>query len=246
MILLLAFLLQDVPPPPSGRPLPRDAVEILDPIAPAVGRYDDCLMDTFQARHPAGIANADAHRRAMDEAIAKCADVRRSAVAEAERKLAEAPDYKDPVRRELAIRHAFEGTERMRREFVAMSEAGVLPGQDRPPVPSVVVPEGAMPAVMDYMRCLTAGMNAAARERIADREQRRARAAGVDRDCRAHALGAVPEIFDGRVRRRNEAVMAALNAAMDGIGGSVVTSFVDPESTIRRDPPATAAKPRGE
>jgi hypothetical protein len=231
-MIFLAFLLAaQVPPPPSGIALPPGAVEVLDPIAPALGRYEDCVTDAFHAKHPFGIEDPEVHRREMDKAIASCADVRRSAVAEADRELAKAPDYRDPVKRDLAIRHAFEGTEAMHRDFATLRASGVLPGQDRPPEAAVNVPGGSMPVIMNYTDCLTTAINHLLRQKQPDREARQAAATTVERDCRQRALELMPTLADGRIQR-SDAARAMLNQAMDALGGPTVKAYVDPESLI--------------
>lgn len=223
-----------VPPPPSGKPLPPGAVEILDPIANAVARYDRCITDGFRKKHPVGIDDANLHRREMAKAIAACAEVRRSAVAEAERELAKASDYSDPTKRDLAIRHAFEGTEEMRREFRAHVVAGVYDVPKLSPAPTVVVPVGTMPAVMQYVACMTAGMNVALRERIAARQAREARASEIDSTCRAEAMKALPRITSGRIIKLDEPNRAALYKAMDQLAATDREMFVDPDGFFRR------------
>jgi hypothetical protein len=234
MILLFGVLAAAVPPAPSGARLPPGAVEILDPIAVAVGRYDACLVDGFRRKHRFGIDDADRHRREMDKVIAACAPVRAVSIAEAERALAATRDYSDPVKRDLAIRHAFEGTEEMRREFRAHVEAGVYGAPKLTAPPPVVVPAGTMPAVMEYVACLSGGFNEAARERIATAEARRARADAVDAKCRADAVDALPRITSGRITKLNEAGLNALNKAMDQLGADTREAFVDPQAMFRR------------
>jgi hypothetical protein len=229
MILLALLLAGQVPPPPSGIALPPGAVEVLDPIGPALGRYEDCVTDAFHARHPFGIEDTQLHRREMDKAIASCAEVRRSAVAEAERELAKAPDYRDPRKRELAIRHAFEGTEAMHRDFATLRASGKLPGQDRPPEAAVDVPAGSMPVVMNYVDCVTTAINHLWRQKQPDRDARQTVAAAVEHDCRQRTLALMPPLADGRIQRSGEA-LAMLNRAMDAFGGPVVRAYVDPDS----------------
>jgi hypothetical protein len=231
-MIFLAFLLAaQVPPPPSGIALPPGAVEVLDPIAPALGRYEDCVTDAFHAKHPFGIEDPEVHRREMDKAIASCADVRRSAVAEADRALAKAPDYRDPVKRDLAIRHAFEGTEAMHRDFATLRASGVLPGQDRPPEAAVNVPAGSMPVIMNYNDCLTTAINHLLRQKQPDREARQSAAAAAERDCRQRALALMPTLADGRIQR-SDAARAMLNQAMDAFEGPLVKAYVDPQSLM--------------
>jgi hypothetical protein len=111
MIVLAALLVAQVPPSPSGRQLPYGEVEILDPIVPAVETYSECLEQDLA--RSGGIMTTDRgrYRRLFQAAMGDCAEVRATAVADAERALAGAPDYQDPARRQLAIRHAFEGTD---------------------------------------------------------------------------------------------------------------------------------------
>ena len=102
-----AFFLSDVPPAPSGVKLPPGSYEVLDPIAPAHDRYVQCV-DSQQLR-------ARSYRELINRAIRRCASVRAKAVAEADATLARVPGYEDPVRRQNAIRHAFEGYEEVKR-----------------------------------------------------------------------------------------------------------------------------------
>jgi hypothetical protein len=222
--LAISLLAQPFPPAPSGRPLPPGAVEILDPIAPALARYEACVGDRLRAGIPVHLGDADGHRRMVDAAIQQCADVRRSAVAEADQALSRAPDYKDPAKRDLAIRHAFEGTEHVRRELGAMVRSGLLPGSGRPAAPAVRVPPRVMPAAVQYMKCMTAGTNSAGA--LADRDARRARAVALDAECRAGGLMALPKAVVGEVTSRNPAEVAALNKAMDEMGRAIIASFV--------------------
>jgi hypothetical protein len=111
MSLLMALLLVAVPPPPSGKTLPVGAVEILDPIAPAVGRYSQCLQDRMKRRGALPIVHPATYRRDVRASIRACAAVRASAVAEADAVLARSLDYRDPRRRNAAIAHAFDGTD---------------------------------------------------------------------------------------------------------------------------------------
>jgi hypothetical protein len=53
-----------------------------------VARYESCLSQKFNAAHPMGLGDPDAHRSAVNVAIAQCVEVRRTAVAEADRALA--------------------------------------------------------------------------------------------------------------------------------------------------------------
>lgn len=111
MILLALVLMSEIPPPPSGRALPDGEVEILDPIAPAVGTYHDCLNNDLEKSGALLSPDRDRYRRGWQSAMRACAEVRATSVAEADRALARAPDYQDAARRDLAIRHAFEGTD---------------------------------------------------------------------------------------------------------------------------------------
>ena len=242
MILLsLALAAAQVPPPPSGRALPPGAVEIVDPIAPAVERYDACIKGGFAKKYPFGIEDPDQHRREMIRAIDRCASVRRSALEEAERELARAPDYRDSARRQMAIRHAFEGTEEMRREFRAHAAAGAYARPNVPALPAIVVPAGTMPAVMEYVGCMSAGLNAAAKERIGERAARQEKASTLDAQCRPKAVDALPRITQGRITRLNEVGLAALNKAMDQMSEPVVQAYVDPDGFMRR---STVAAPK--
>jgi hypothetical protein len=228
-VILLAFLLAaQVPPAPSGVALPPGAVEVLDPIAPALGRYEDCVTDAFHAKHPFGVEDPQTHRREMDKAIASCADVRRSAVAEADRELAKAPDYRDPAQRDLAIRHAFEGTEAMHRDFATLRASGMLPGQNRPPEAAVDVPAGSMPVIMNYSDCLTTAINHLLRQKQPVREARQSAVEAVEHGCRQRALELMPSLADGRIQRPDKA-RAMLNQAMDALGGPTVKAYVDPQ-----------------
>lgn len=123
MILLAAILMTEMPPPPSGQPIPYGGVEILDPIAPAVRRYSTCLREKIDIRTGGRIVDKAGHRAAAEAAIADCAAVRVLAVADAEAALSSAPDYQDPERRRAAIRHAFEGTEFQRLNLFEILEA---------------------------------------------------------------------------------------------------------------------------
>jgi len=239
LIEALILLASQVPPPPSGRVLPPDAVEILDPIAPMVARYESCLSQKFNAAHPMGLGDPDAHRSAVNQAIAQCVEVRRTAVAEADRALARAPDYRDPARRDLAIRHAFEGTEHVRRELVALLRDRLLPGSGGPTAPAprapnVQVPRRLMPAAMSYLRCMTAGLNAVLGVRGS--EARHARATALDADCRAAGLAALPRVTIGDVTRVSPSDVAALNKAMDEMGASTIENFVGPKAAPKGVP----------
>lgn len=120
--MLLLALPQDVPPPPSGRTLPVGAVEIVDPIAPMVRRFTQCIYREMRARGAMPEIRAATYRRDVDASIAACAAVKASAMAEAEAALSQAPDYRDPQRRQQAIRHAFDGTERQQRDMLEIME----------------------------------------------------------------------------------------------------------------------------
>jgi hypothetical protein len=231
--LALALLAVQIPPSPSGRVLPPGAVEILDPIAPMVARYEACLAQKFGAAHPIGVRDADAHRLAVNQVIPQCAEVRRTAVAEAERALARAPDYQNRARRDAAIRHAFEGTEHVRRELVAMVRDGVLPGTERAaaPAPNVQVPRRVMPAAMRYMRCMTDGMNAVLA--LDGRDPREAKAALLDAECRVAGRDALPKVTIGTVTSVNPAEVTALEKAMDEMRASIIKTFLGPFETPR-------------
>jgi hypothetical protein len=239
MLLALALLASQVPPPPSGRVLPPDAVEILDPIAPMVARYEACLTQKFNATHPMGVGDPDAHRNAVNQAIAQCVEVRRTAVAEADRALARAPDYRNPAKRDLAIRHAFEGTEHVRRELVALLRDRLLPGMERTaaPPPNVQVPRRVMPAAMRYMSCMTDGLNAVL---ALDGDARQAKAAALDADCRATGLAALPRATIGDVTHVSPTEVAALNKAMDEMGASIIENFVGPKAAPKGVPGKTS------
>ena len=111
MIILSALILAAVPPAPSGQSLPYGEVEILNPIAPAVAAYHDCLNSDLGKSGALLSPDRSRYRRGWEAAMRACANVRAESVAEAERALAQALDYQDPARRDLAIRHAFEGTD---------------------------------------------------------------------------------------------------------------------------------------
>lgn len=244
MILAIALFAAAVPPAPSGAVLPPGAVEIVDPIAPAVSRYDGCITTNFRKKHPIGIDDPARHRREMVKAIESCSAVRRAAVAEADRALAKAPDYRDAAKRDAAIRHAFEGTEEMRREFRAHVAAGVYAVPKFSPAPTVAVPPGTMPAVMHYVACVTADTNIALREKIAARDAREARASAIDAACRAKAVDALPRITSGRIVKLDERGLAALHKAMDQLGATNREMFVDPSGFFQRRqlPPAKDGK----
>jgi hypothetical protein len=232
ILLVLSLIGLQVPPAPSGLVLPPGAVEILDPIAPAVARYEACLSQKYHEAHPGGVGDPDGHRRAVDLSIVKCSEVRREAVADAERALARAPDYKDPARRDLAIRHAFEGTEHVRRELVAMVSSGQLRGPEPSvaPVPQVRVSRRVMPAAMQYMRCMTAVTNAALRNEVASARQ--ATITASDAECRARGLQALPQAVIGGVANHNPAEVAALNKAMDAMRASMARPL-QPDPSLR-------------
>ncbi len=243
MILLsLALGAAQVPPAPSGIALPPGAVEIVDPIADAVGRYDRCISDGFHAKHPVGISDPARHRREMVKAIERCTEVRRDAVAEAERALSVAPDYRDPVKREAAIRHAFEGTQEMRREFAAHAAAGDYTTPTTVTAPEVRVPEGTMPAVARYLGCFSNGLNRALREKITSREAREERAAAIDTACREDAVKALPRFSHGRITSLNGRALTGFHKAMDQLGASIREGFVDPDGYFRRRQAAAAAE----
>ena len=124
MILWLALIAaQDVPPPPSGIPLPLGAVEILDPIAPAVARYGRCIRAEMESRGALPAIRPATYRRDVEASIAACAAVKERALAEADLALSRAPDYRDAARRQQAIRHAFDGTEHQQRELLNIMDA---------------------------------------------------------------------------------------------------------------------------
>jgi hypothetical protein len=246
MTLLVLLFSAAVPPAPSGAVLPPGAVEIVDPIAPAVARYDGCITNAFDKKYPGGLIDPDAHRREMVKAIRRCSDVRRAAVAEAERSLAAAPDYRDAAKRDLAIRHAFEGTEEMRREYAAHVAAGVYKVPKFAAAPTVVVPAGTMPAVIEYLACVTAGTNAAARERIANRDARQARAQAIDAKCRSDAIRELPRITGGRITYVNETGLKALHRVMEQLSGDTIEAFVDPEAMFRRRQAAPAKEKKSD
>jgi hypothetical protein len=115
MALLIAM---QITSPASASELPFGAVEIVDPIAPAVHRYEDCLIQQLKAKGALPNINPAAYRPAVEAAISYCAPVRSQALLDADAALSKAPDYKDPERRNQAIKHAFDGTDFQRRFFV--------------------------------------------------------------------------------------------------------------------------------
>jgi hypothetical protein len=117
MILLIALSLAQVPPPPSGRVLDFGDVEIVEPIAPMVQLYSRCLRRQLDQRGGMNMSDRARYRRSVDAAIGACAGTRDAEMAEADRALASAPDYRDPARRGIAIRHAFLGSDQQLRDM---------------------------------------------------------------------------------------------------------------------------------
>jgi hypothetical protein len=105
------MFLAAVPPPPSGRHLGFGEVEILDPIVPMVTDYLQCLESDLSKHGGMMTTDRMRYRALARQALRRCADLRAARMAAAEQALSQAPDYQDPARRELAIRHAFEGTD---------------------------------------------------------------------------------------------------------------------------------------
>jgi hypothetical protein len=144
-----------VPPAPFGRDLPFGSVEVVDPAAPALARYMRCVREGIDRR--GGIRSDDRalHRRNVDAAIADCTEIRASAVAEADAALVRAPDYADPARRSLAIRHAFEGSEQQQRDMPAIMEQERRTRSAEVRGGSVNIPPEIARQVLPYFQCTT-------------------------------------------------------------------------------------------
>ncbi|HYJ53141.1 MAG TPA: hypothetical protein VEW04_08205 [Allosphingosinicella sp.] len=222
LALVAAQALGTVPPAPSGGELPFGAVEVVDPVAPALRRYMQCVRESVDRR--GGIRSDDRalHRRNVDAAILDCADVRASAVAEAEGALARAPDYADPARRDRAIRHAFEGSEQQQRAMPEiMAQVRRERGQDVRGGTVNIPPEIAA-QVIPYLQCTMQRTNA--RLPAADQEAMRELRAAAIADC-ADTRGRGFEEADRILRRhramRNEAARHDfINAAFDSVDRS--------------------------
>lgn len=87
-----------------------------------VRRFTDCINREMRARGAIPEIRQATYRRDVDASIAACRPVKDSAMAEAETALARAADYRDPQRRQQAIRHAFDGTERQQRDLLEIME----------------------------------------------------------------------------------------------------------------------------
>jgi hypothetical protein len=77
----------------------------------------------MESRHALPQIRRATYRRAVDASIAACASVRENAVTEADARLARTADYRDPVLRAQAIRHAFDGTDYQQRELLNIMDA---------------------------------------------------------------------------------------------------------------------------
>ncbi|MBX3560766.1 MAG: hypothetical protein KF780_03030 [Sphingomonas sp.] len=117
MSVLLALLIAQIPPAPSGRELQFGDVEIVDPIAPMVLRYMQCIRTSLNERGGMNTSDRPRFRRSVDSAIRACAETRTLDVVHADQALSLASDYQDAERRNLAIRHAFEGSEQQLRDM---------------------------------------------------------------------------------------------------------------------------------
>jgi hypothetical protein len=130
-LLLLSLQAQPANPPPL---LPGGGVAIPDPIAPLVLRHASCVREQMEDRGERSnrsqitISDQVQYRRQVDRAIRQCQDRRVQLVAEADRILAQAPDYRDPVRRLQALQSAFDGVEQQQREMIGIIEMLIRQG----------------------------------------------------------------------------------------------------------------------
>ena len=119
--------------------LPGGGVAIPEPIAPLVLRHAACLTEQVEDRGQRSnqsqitISDPVQYRRRVETAIRRCRDGRLQAVAEADRILARAAEYRDPQRREGAIEAAFDGVEQQQREMLGIIEMLIQQGPGRRP-----------------------------------------------------------------------------------------------------------------
>jgi hypothetical protein len=222
LALAAAQALSTVPPAPSGRELPFGAVEVADPVALPLQRYMECVRAGIDRRGGIRAEDRGRHRRNVDAAIGDCAAVRASTVAEAEAALARAPDYADPSRRALAVRHAFEGSEQQQRDMPEIMARVRRERGDAVRGNTVNIPPEIARQLLPYLQCTMERTNA--RLPAADQEAMRVIRAAAIADCadlRARGFEEADGILRRNPRLRDAAGRHAfLNATFEQIDRS--------------------------
>jgi hypothetical protein len=106
----------------SARLIPFGGVEVPNPVAPALARYNECYTAEMTRRGGLPIIRPSTYRAAVEASIGACATRRAEAIIEADSALAGAPDYQDAERRRLAIARAFDGTDDQHRNLLEIME----------------------------------------------------------------------------------------------------------------------------
>jgi hypothetical protein len=239
MILVAALLLGQVPPPPSGQPIPYGGVEILDPIAAPMARYMRCIRQALDQRGGMNTSDRRRYRDAVDDSIDACADTRRTELAEADRLLSRTSDYRGPARRAAAIHQAFAGSEQQMRDMpeimdrIRRERAGAAPeGDDMAPID---IPYQIMPAFMIYSNCVEEHFTADRRADSADPiEMRRANsdALAACRQVREEQLARALELqTDFRLYRNRADGRAAVRRAFERFGRDYQVEAVTASAT---------------
>jgi hypothetical protein len=237
-ITIAALLAALVPPAPSGRELPFGAVEVVNPVAPALGRYMECVREGIDRRGGNRSDDSARHRRNVDGAIADCTTVRAAAVAEAEAALAQSPDYSDPARRVLAIRHAFEGSEQQQRMMPEILTQVARERGDAVRGGTVNIPPEIAREIFPYLECTM--QRTSARLPASDREEMRAIRAAAIADCAEVRLLGFEEADRILRRHRNLRSEASRHAFINATFDQIDRSY-DP--IIERLPPRNADGP---
>lgn len=223
MILIAALLLAQAPSLPSGQPIPYGGVEILDPIAPPVERYMRCIRQALDQRGGMNTSDRRRYRDAVDDSIDTCADTRRAELAEADRLLSRAPDYREPARRAAAVHRAFAGSEQQMRDMPEIMDrirrertGAAAEGETMAPID---IPYQIMPAFQAYTACISDRLTGDPRFGGADAQA--ARQANLDalagcREVRAQQLARALELqTDNRLYGSAANAQAAVRRAFD-------------------------------